>query len=62
MADIGPVEYAVIAFPGNQFKGEIVPATPRTLEHVGSDHLPVLMEFTLPLREKPAEKQVVSSE
>lgn len=25
MADIGPVEYAVIAFPGNQFKGEIVP-------------------------------------
>ena len=43
-------------------KGEIVPATPRTLEHVGSDHLPVLMEFTLPPREKPAEKQVVSSE
>lgn len=25
MADIGPVEYAVIAFPGNQFNGEIVP-------------------------------------
>lgn len=26
VADIGPVEYAVIAFPGNQFNGEIVPA------------------------------------
>jgi Family of unknown function (DUF6325) len=26
MASIGPVEYVVIAFPGNQFKGEIVPA------------------------------------
>jgi uncharacterized membrane protein len=26
MVDIGPVEYVVIAFPGNRFKGEIVPA------------------------------------
>ena len=26
MAKIGPVEYVVIAFPGNRFKGEIVPA------------------------------------
>ena len=26
MASIGPVEYVVIAFPGNRFKGEIVPA------------------------------------
>ena len=26
MDEIGPVDYAVIAFPGNQFKGEIVPA------------------------------------
>jgi Family of unknown function (DUF6325) len=24
--EIGPVDYAVIAFPGNQFKGEIAPA------------------------------------
>jgi uncharacterized membrane protein len=24
--DVGSVEYAIIAFPGNQFKGEIVPA------------------------------------
>ena len=23
---VGPVEYMVIAFPGNQFKGEIAPA------------------------------------
>ena len=26
MDQIGPVDYAVIAFPGNQFKGEIAPA------------------------------------
>ena len=26
MEQIGPVDYAVIAFPGNQFKGEIAPA------------------------------------
>jgi hypothetical protein len=26
MADIGPVEYVVIEFPGNQFKGEVAPA------------------------------------
>jgi hypothetical protein len=26
MGGIGPVEYVVIAFPGNRFKGEIVPA------------------------------------
>jgi uncharacterized membrane protein len=26
MDEIGPVDYAVIAFPGNQFKGDIVPA------------------------------------
>jgi hypothetical protein len=26
MEEIGPVDYAVIAFPGNEFKGEIAPA------------------------------------
>jgi uncharacterized membrane protein len=26
MDEIGPVDYAVLAFPGNQFTGEIVPA------------------------------------
>jgi len=26
MAEIGPVEYIAVAFPGNQFKGDIVPA------------------------------------
>jgi Family of unknown function (DUF6325) len=26
MASMGPVEYVVIGFPGNRFKGEIVPA------------------------------------
>ncbi len=26
MSSIGPVEYMIVAFPGNRFKGEIVPA------------------------------------
>jgi hypothetical protein len=26
MSEIGPVEYMIVAFPGNQFKGEIAPA------------------------------------
>ncbi len=26
MSDIGPVEYMVVAFPGNKFRGEIAPA------------------------------------
>jgi uncharacterized membrane protein len=26
MDEVGPVDYAVIAFPGNQFRGEIAPA------------------------------------
>lgn len=26
MEEIGPVDYAIIAFPGNEFKGEITPA------------------------------------
>src|SRR3954467_8339025 len=26
MEDIGPVDYAIVAFPGNQFRGEIGPA------------------------------------
>jgi Family of unknown function (DUF6325) len=26
MAEIGPVEYMAVSFPGNKFKGEIVPA------------------------------------
>jgi hypothetical protein len=26
MEEIGPVDYAVLAFPGNQFRGEIAPA------------------------------------
>jgi hypothetical protein len=26
MDEIGPVDYMIVAFPGNQFKGEIVPA------------------------------------
>ena len=25
-ADIGPVEYLIVAFPGNEFRGEIAPA------------------------------------
>jgi uncharacterized membrane protein len=26
MAEVGPVEYIALAFPGNQFKGDIIPA------------------------------------
>ena len=26
MEDIGPVDYMIVAFPGNEFKGEIAPA------------------------------------
>lgn len=26
MAEIGPVEYMIVAFPGNKFRGEIAPA------------------------------------
>jgi uncharacterized membrane protein len=32
MDEIGPVDYAVIAFPGNQFKGEIIPAISDLIE------------------------------
>ena len=30
--EIGPVEYVVLAFPGNKFKGEIVPALAELVE------------------------------
>jgi hypothetical protein len=30
---IGPVEYIIIAFPGNQFRGEIVPALKKLIEN-----------------------------
>jgi hypothetical protein len=33
MEEIGPVDYAVIAFPGNQFKGEIAPAIAELVEN-----------------------------
>lgn len=32
MEDIGPVDYALIAFPGNQFRGEIAPALAALVE------------------------------
>jgi Family of unknown function (DUF6325) len=32
MEEIGPVDYAVIAFPGNQFRGEIAPAIAELVE------------------------------
>jgi hypothetical protein len=35
---IGPVEYLVVAFPGNKFKGEIVPAL-QELEQSGTVHI-----------------------
>jgi uncharacterized membrane protein len=33
MASLGPVEYVVIGFPGNRFKGEIVPAVAELVDH-----------------------------
>jgi hypothetical protein len=33
MEEIGPVDYAVIAFPGNQFRGEIAPAIAELVEN-----------------------------
>ncbi|MDH6577802.1 DUF6325 family protein [Kitasatospora sp. MAP5-34] len=33
MEDVGPVEYIVIAFPGNRFNGEIVPELMRLVEN-----------------------------
>ena len=32
MDEIGPVDYAVIAFPGNEFRGEIAPALAELVE------------------------------
>jgi len=32
VSEIGPVEYAVIAFPGNKFRGEIAPALAELIE------------------------------
>ena len=26
MEEIGPVDYVIVAFPGNKFRGEVVPA------------------------------------
>jgi hypothetical protein len=33
MEEIGPVDYAIIAFPGNQFRGEIAPALADLIEN-----------------------------
>jgi hypothetical protein len=33
MEEIGPVDYAVIAFPGNRFRGEIAPALAELVEN-----------------------------
>jgi hypothetical protein len=38
MAEIGPVEYMAVSFPGNKFKGEIVPALKELVDRHGSDH------------------------
>ena len=32
MAEIGPVEYMIVAFPGNKFRGEIAPALANLVE------------------------------
>lgn len=33
MEEIGPVDYAIFAFPGNNFKGEIAPALAELIEN-----------------------------
>jgi uncharacterized membrane protein len=33
MASMGPIEYVVIGFPGNRFKGEIVPAVAELVDN-----------------------------
>ncbi len=33
MEEIGPVDYAIIAFPGNRFRGEIAPAIAELVEN-----------------------------
>ena len=33
MEEIGPVDYLIVAFPGNQFKGEIAPALAELVEN-----------------------------
>ena len=32
MTEIGPVDYMIVAFPGNQFKGEIAPALAKLVD------------------------------
>jgi Family of unknown function (DUF6325) len=32
VSEIGPVDYMIVAFPGNQFKGEIAPALAKLVE------------------------------
>ena len=33
MTEIGPVDYMIVAFPGNEFRGEIAPALAELVEH-----------------------------
>lgn len=33
MKELGPVDYLIVAFPGNQFKGEIIPALADLVEN-----------------------------
>ena len=43
--EIGPVEYIMLAFPGNRFKGEIVPALAELVDNeTNQDHRSRLRE------------------
>jgi uncharacterized membrane protein len=33
MTELGPVDYMIVAFPGNQFKGEVAPALAKLVEN-----------------------------
>jgi uncharacterized membrane protein len=56
MTDIGPVEYMVVAFPGNKFRGEIAPAL-RDLSDQG-----IIRIIDLAFVSKDAEGNVTAAE
>jgi uncharacterized membrane protein len=56
MSEIGPVEYMVVAFPGNNFRGEIAPALQRLVD---SETIRII---DLVIVSKDAEGEVVALE
>ena len=40
MSELGPVDYMIVAFPGNEFRGEIAPALAELVDAGHPDHRP----------------------